>query len=186
MRLGGTPRRAGPRAGSEFRPITWVDPAGNNDYNGLSVRFEHRFSKGPVFPEFVHLGEGHGRFRTGAGILLQPTPAPIRRTLQSGRSTARPASTSSSSTSAAWFTIFPSARAASMEANLNPVLDGSARRLAAQRRSIPPILARRSTCTTRPRRTMSPGCERRISRQKPSCGPMSPASLPARARRRAC
>jgi hypothetical protein len=32
-----------------FGPITWVDPAGNNDYNGLSVRFEHRFSKGLYF-----------------------------------------------------------------------------------------------------------------------------------------
>ncbi len=29
-----------------FGPITWVDPAGDNDYNGLSVRVEHRFSKG--------------------------------------------------------------------------------------------------------------------------------------------
>jgi hypothetical protein len=26
-----------------FGPITWLDPAGNNNYNGLSVRFEHRF-----------------------------------------------------------------------------------------------------------------------------------------------
>ena len=32
-----------------FGPITWVDPAGNNDYNGLSVRFEHRFSQGLYF-----------------------------------------------------------------------------------------------------------------------------------------
>jgi hypothetical protein len=29
-----------------FGPITWVDPAGNNGYNGLSVRFEHRFAQG--------------------------------------------------------------------------------------------------------------------------------------------
>jgi hypothetical protein len=29
-----------------FGPITWVDPVGVNDYNGLSVRFEKRFSKG--------------------------------------------------------------------------------------------------------------------------------------------
>jgi hypothetical protein len=29
-----------------FGPITWVDPAGNNDYNGLSVRLEHRLSHG--------------------------------------------------------------------------------------------------------------------------------------------
>jgi hypothetical protein len=29
-----------------YGPITWVDPAGDNDYNGLSVRLEHRFSRG--------------------------------------------------------------------------------------------------------------------------------------------
>ena len=32
-----------------FGPITWVDPAGNNNYNGLSVRFEHRFGHGLYF-----------------------------------------------------------------------------------------------------------------------------------------
>lgn len=29
-----------------FGPITWVDPVGVNNYNGLSARFEKRFSKG--------------------------------------------------------------------------------------------------------------------------------------------
>jgi hypothetical protein len=29
-----------------FGPITWADPAGDNDYEGLSVRLEHRFAKG--------------------------------------------------------------------------------------------------------------------------------------------
>ena len=29
-----------------FGPITWVDPAGDNDYNGLAVRVEHRFGRG--------------------------------------------------------------------------------------------------------------------------------------------
>src|SRR5579871_1337503 len=29
-----------------FGPITWVDPAGDNHYNGLSARVEHRFSGG--------------------------------------------------------------------------------------------------------------------------------------------
>ncbi len=29
-----------------FGPITWVDPAGDNGYNGLSARLEHRFSHG--------------------------------------------------------------------------------------------------------------------------------------------
>jgi hypothetical protein len=32
-----------------FGPITWVDPAGNNNYNGLSARFEHRFGHGLYF-----------------------------------------------------------------------------------------------------------------------------------------
>ena len=27
----------------DFGAITWLDPAGNNNYNGLSARFEHRF-----------------------------------------------------------------------------------------------------------------------------------------------
>jgi len=34
---------------STFGPITWLDPAGDNDYNGLSARFEHRFSNGLYF-----------------------------------------------------------------------------------------------------------------------------------------
>jgi hypothetical protein len=29
-----------------FGPITWLDPAGDNDYNGFSARLEHRFSRG--------------------------------------------------------------------------------------------------------------------------------------------
>jgi hypothetical protein len=29
-----------------FGPITWLDPAGDNHYNGLAVRAEHRFAKG--------------------------------------------------------------------------------------------------------------------------------------------
>ena len=32
-----------------YGPITWVDPAGNDHYNGLSVRLEHRFSYGLYF-----------------------------------------------------------------------------------------------------------------------------------------
>jgi Carboxypeptidase regulatory-like domain/TonB dependent receptor len=48
-----TPNAAGGTLGVQarepiptFGPITWVDPAGDNDYNGLSLRLEHRFSKG--------------------------------------------------------------------------------------------------------------------------------------------
>jgi len=29
-----------------FGPITWLDPVGNNNYNGLSARVEHRFARG--------------------------------------------------------------------------------------------------------------------------------------------
>jgi hypothetical protein len=32
-----------------FGPITWVDPAGNDHYNGLSARVEHRFAGGLYF-----------------------------------------------------------------------------------------------------------------------------------------
>ena len=32
-----------------FGPITWVDPAGTNNYNGLSARFEHRAGHGLYF-----------------------------------------------------------------------------------------------------------------------------------------
>ena len=32
-----------------FGPITWVDPVGNNNYNGLSARVEHRFTNGLYF-----------------------------------------------------------------------------------------------------------------------------------------
>src|SRR5262249_32670228 len=32
-----------------FSAITWVDPAGQQSYNGMSVRLEHRFSGGLYF-----------------------------------------------------------------------------------------------------------------------------------------
>jgi hypothetical protein len=32
-----------------FGPITWLDPAGSNNYNGLSARVEHRFGAGLYF-----------------------------------------------------------------------------------------------------------------------------------------
>ena len=32
-----------------FGPITWLDPAGSNNYNGLSARLEHRFGHGLYF-----------------------------------------------------------------------------------------------------------------------------------------
>ena len=67
-----------------FGPITWVDPAGDNNYNGLSVRLEHRFSKGFTF-EFVHVGQGDGRFRAGAGIGSGPNRGQSAEHSQPGR-----------------------------------------------------------------------------------------------------
>ena len=43
-----------------FGPITWVDPAGDNDYEGLSVRLEHRFSKGLYFLNSFAWGKALG------------------------------------------------------------------------------------------------------------------------------
>jgi hypothetical protein len=37
------------RPDQSFGPITWLDPAGDNDYNGLSARLEHRFGGGLYF-----------------------------------------------------------------------------------------------------------------------------------------
>ncbi len=47
--LGGTLGVQARRPIQSFGPITWLDPAGDNDYNGLSVRFEHRLSHGLYF-----------------------------------------------------------------------------------------------------------------------------------------
>jgi hypothetical protein len=43
-----------------FGPITWVDPAGNNDYNGFSARVEHRFAKGLYFLNSFTWGKAMG------------------------------------------------------------------------------------------------------------------------------
>jgi len=41
-------------------PITWVDPAGNNHYNGLSARVEHRFTSGLYFLNSFTWGKAVG------------------------------------------------------------------------------------------------------------------------------
>jgi hypothetical protein len=41
-------------------PITWLDPAGDNHYNGLSARVEHRFSKGLYVLNSFTWGNGMG------------------------------------------------------------------------------------------------------------------------------
>ena len=43
-----------------FGPITWVDPVGNNSYNGLSARVEHRFSNGLYFVNSFTWGRALG------------------------------------------------------------------------------------------------------------------------------
>ena len=43
-----------------YGPITWVDPAGNNGYNGLSARVEHRFGGGLYFLNSFTWGKALG------------------------------------------------------------------------------------------------------------------------------
>jgi len=43
-----------------FGPITWVDPVGNNHYDGVSVRFEHRFAEGIYFLNSFTWGNAMG------------------------------------------------------------------------------------------------------------------------------
>ena len=43
-----------------FGPITWLDPAGDNHYNGLAVRAEHRLSKGLYLLNSFTWGKGMG------------------------------------------------------------------------------------------------------------------------------
>ena len=43
-----------------FGPITWVDPVGNNNYNGLSIRAEHHFDGGLYFLNSFTWGKALG------------------------------------------------------------------------------------------------------------------------------
>jgi hypothetical protein len=43
-----------------FGPITWLDPAGVNHYNGLAARVEHRFTKGLYVLNSFTWGKGMG------------------------------------------------------------------------------------------------------------------------------
>jgi len=43
-----------------FGPITWLDPAGDNHYNGLSARVEHRFTKSLYILNSFTWGKGMG------------------------------------------------------------------------------------------------------------------------------
>ncbi len=60
-----------------FGPITWVDPAGNNNYNGLSVRLEHHLGHGLYFLNSFTWVARDGRFRTGTrGVQRLPGRQP--------------------------------------------------------------------------------------------------------------
>ena len=48
------------RPDPSFDGITWVDPAGNNEYNGLSARLEHRFAQGLYFLNSFTWGKALG------------------------------------------------------------------------------------------------------------------------------
>jgi hypothetical protein len=43
-----------------FGPITWVNPAGNNHYNGFSARLEHRYADGLYFLDSFTWGKAMG------------------------------------------------------------------------------------------------------------------------------
>ncbi len=47
--VGGTLGVQARRPDQAYGPITWVDPAGSNNYNGFSARLEHRISNGLYF-----------------------------------------------------------------------------------------------------------------------------------------
>lgn len=57
---GGTLGVQARRPDQAFGPITWVDPVGNNHYNGLSVRLEHRFNQGLYFLNSFTYGSAIG------------------------------------------------------------------------------------------------------------------------------
>ncbi|MGD0906823.1 MAG: TonB-dependent receptor [Candidatus Acidiferrales bacterium] len=57
---GGTLGVQARRPDQAFGPITWVDPVGNNHYNGLSVRAEHRFNDGLYFLNSFTYGSAIG------------------------------------------------------------------------------------------------------------------------------
>ncbi len=48
------------RPDQSFGALTWVDPAGNNNYNGLSARVEHRYSAGLYFLNSFTWGKALG------------------------------------------------------------------------------------------------------------------------------
>jgi hypothetical protein len=72
--VGGTLGVQARRPDQAFGAITWVDPAGNNGYNGLSVRFEHRFAQGLyVLNSFTWshaMGDSEQQLEQASGVTL--------------------------------------------------------------------------------------------------------------------
>jgi hypothetical protein len=58
--VGGTLGVQARRPIPSFGPITWVDPVGNNHYDGLSIRVEHRFNRGLYFLNSFTYGSAVG------------------------------------------------------------------------------------------------------------------------------
>lgn len=64
-----------------FGPITWLNPAGDNNYNGMSVRFEHKFGYGLYllnsFTWSKAMGNSEQALETFAGV-VEANPQDIR------------------------------------------------------------------------------------------------------------
>ncbi len=63
-----------------YGPITWVDPAGDNHYNGLSVRVEHRMATGLYFLNSFTWGNAVGNSWSKRWNIMQAIFRPILRT----------------------------------------------------------------------------------------------------------
>ena len=108
-----------------FGPITWVDPAGNNHYNGLSARVEHRFADGLYFLNSFTWGKRHRRFRAGARILRRLRRSQSAEHPQPGRrKPARPASTCKFNNVTSVVYDLPFGKGRKYGSNMNPVVDG--------------------------------------------------------------
>ena len=107
-----------------FGPITWVDPAGNNDYNGCPCA-SSTASAGACTSSTPSPGRMPWAIPNRRSNTIPPTPPLLRRiSTICTPNTDLPASMSSCSTSRAWSTIFPVGKGRQYGGNMNPVLDG--------------------------------------------------------------
>ena len=68
-----------------FGPITWLDPAGDNHYNGLSARVEHRFTKGLYVLNSFTWGKAMGDSEQALEYLRRLLPGQSAEHSQPGR-----------------------------------------------------------------------------------------------------